>query len=108
MNYSGLVKKIIFGVQGELKLENQQVLSLYLKVMKKFYKYLSGIASKETLPSASRLKEVSELKMLIISEKDVFLLFSYWCRCFQISLEPHPVSVDDDLNDGAKQVEVYY
>ncbi|KAL8478874.1 hypothetical protein ACS0TY_030671 [Phlomoides rotata] len=75
----GLQGKKMSRIEAELKLENQQVLSLYLKVMKKFYKYLSGIASKDTLPTVSRLKD--------------------------ISLEPHPVSVDDDLNDAAKQVE---
>lgn len=46
-----------------MKLERQQILSLYLKVMKKLHKYLSSIASSKETPSAgSRLKDVSELQ----------------------------------------------
>ncbi|KAH6808223.1 GNAT acetyltransferase [Perilla frutescens var. frutescens] len=75
----GLQGKDIPHIEVEMKLPRQQILSLYMKVMKKFYKYLSSLASKDNLPTVSRLKN--------------------------IAMEPHPVSVDDDLNDGAKQVE---
>ncbi|KAK6118419.1 hypothetical protein DH2020_047836 [Rehmannia glutinosa] len=75
----GLQGKDISSIEAEMKLERQQILSLYMKVMKKFYKYLSGIVSKETHPTTSRLKD--------------------------ITMEPHPVSVDEDLNDAAKQVQ---
>ncbi|XP_057806961.1 RNA cytidine acetyltransferase 1-like [Salvia miltiorrhiza] len=75
----GLQGKDIPRIEMEMKLERQQILSLYMKVMKKFYKYLSSIAVKDTLPTVSRLKD--------------------------ITMEPHPVSVDDDLNNAAKQVE---
>ncbi|GFP93320.1 upf0202 protein at1g10490 [Phtheirospermum japonicum] len=75
----GLQGKDIPRIQEEMKLERQQIMSLFMKVMKKFYKYLSGISSKETHPTTSRLKD--------------------------IAMEPHPVSVDEDLNDGAKQVQ---
>ena len=62
-----------------MKLERQQILSLFIKVMKKFYKYLYGLASKEIESTLPRLKE--------------------------IVMEPHSVSVDEDLNNAAKQVE---
>lgn len=75
----GLQGKDISRIEVEMKLPRQQILSLYMKVMKRFYKYLSTLASKDTLPTVSRLKD--------------------------IAMEPHPVSVDDDLNDAAKQVE---
>ncbi|KAL7089884.1 hypothetical protein ACP275_12G004500 [Erythranthe tilingii] len=75
----GLQGKSISCIEGELKLERQQIMSLYMKVMKKFYKYLNGVSSNETRPTVSRLKD--------------------------ITLEPHPVSVDDDLNKAAKQVQ---
>ncbi|PIN13145.1 putative P-loop ATPase fused to an acetyltransferase [Handroanthus impetiginosus] len=75
----GLQEKDISYIEGEMKLEGQQILSLYMKVMKKFYKYLSGVSSKETHPTVSRLKD--------------------------IALQPHPVSVDEDLNDAVKRVQ---
>lgn len=42
-----------------MKLERQQILSLFIKVMKKFYKYLNGIASKEIDSTLRPHKEVS-------------------------------------------------
>ncbi|KAL6502634.1 hypothetical protein OROHE_024287 [Orobanche hederae] len=75
----GLQGKDISHIQEEMKLERRQILTLYWKVMKKFYNYLSGISSKETHLTSSRLKD--------------------------IAMEPHPVSVEEDLNDGAKQVQ---
>ncbi|KAE8706831.1 ricin-agglutinin family protein [Hibiscus syriacus] len=61
------------------KLERQQILSQFKKVMIKLYKYLYGIASKEIDSALPRLKERV--------------------------LEPHSISVDEDLNDAAKKVE---
>ncbi|KAL6558902.1 hypothetical protein OROMI_019252 [Orobanche minor] len=75
----GLQGKDISHIQEEMKLERPQILTLYWKVMKKFYKYLSDISSKETYLTSSHLKD--------------------------IAMEPHPVSVEEDLNDGAKQVQ---
>jgi len=46
-------------LQGQMKLERQQILSLFIKVMKKFYKFLYGIASKEIDSSLPHLKKVS-------------------------------------------------
>ncbi|XP_057962502.1 RNA cytidine acetyltransferase 2-like [Malania oleifera] len=66
-------------IEGEMKLERQQILSLFIKVMKKFHKYLYGIASKEIESTLPQLKE--------------------------IVLKPHSISMEDDLNDAAKQVQ---
>ncbi|KAL3637489.1 hypothetical protein CASFOL_018657 [Castilleja foliolosa] len=75
----GLQGKDIPRIQEEMKLERHLIMAYFMKVMKKFYKYLNGISSKETHPTTSRLKD--------------------------ITMEPHPVSLDEDLNDGAKQVQ---
>ncbi|GAV63142.1 GNAT_acetyltr_2 domain-containing protein/tRNA_bind_2 domain-containing protein [Cephalotus follicularis] len=78
---------LFFGLQGQnlsyvevqMKLERQQILSLFIKVMKKFHKYLSDVASEQFVSTLPRLKERV--------------------------LEPHSISMDDDLNEAAKQVE---
>lgn len=44
-----------------MKLERQQILSEFIKIMKKFYKYMHGLASKEIESAFPRLKEVSFL-----------------------------------------------
>ncbi|XP_027365798.1 RNA cytidine acetyltransferase 1 isoform X1 [Abrus precatorius] len=75
----GLQNQNISYIEGQTKLERQQILSLFIKVMKKFYKYLYGLASKEIESTLPRLKE--------------------------IVMEPHSVSVDEDLDNAAKQVE---
>ncbi|XP_050292456.1 RNA cytidine acetyltransferase 1 [Quercus robur] len=66
-------------LEGQMKLEREQIMSLFIKVMKKFYKYLYGISSKEIESTLPRLKE--------------------------IVMEPHSISVDEDLKNAAKQVE---
>ncbi|XP_048134806.1 RNA cytidine acetyltransferase 1-like isoform X3 [Rhodamnia argentea] len=75
----GLQHHDISYVEGQMKLERQQIMSLFIKVMKKFYKHLYAIAAKEIDSALPRLKEVV--------------------------LEPHSVSVDEDLNEAAKKVE---
>ncbi|XP_057795187.1 RNA cytidine acetyltransferase 1-like [Salvia miltiorrhiza] len=75
----GLQGKDTSRIQMEMNLERHQILSLYMEVMTKFHKYLSNVASKDTFPTVSRLKD--------------------------ITMEPHSVSVDDDLNNAAQQVE---
>ncbi|XP_058179454.1 RNA cytidine acetyltransferase 1 [Rhododendron vialii] len=75
---TGLQRQDISYVEGEMKLERQQILSLFIKVMKKLYRYLYDIASKEIDSIPSRLR--------------------------QIVLEPHAISVDEDLNEAAEQV----
>ena len=46
-------------LQEQMKLERTQILSLFMKAMKKIYKYLRGIASKEIESTLPRIKEVS-------------------------------------------------
>ncbi|TKY60362.1 N-acetyltransferase protein [Spatholobus suberectus] len=75
----GLQNQNISYIEEQTKLERQQILSLFIKVMKKFYKYLYGLASKEIESTLPRLKE--------------------------IVMEPHTVSLDEDLNNAAKQVD---
>ncbi|XP_047316281.1 RNA cytidine acetyltransferase 1-like [Impatiens glandulifera] len=75
----GLQFQNITHIEGGMKLERQQILSLFIKVIKKFYKYLHEVASKEIGKTFPRLKEVV--------------------------MEPHPVSLDEDLNEGAQKVE---
>lgn len=75
----GLQGQNISYVEGQIKLERQQILSLFIKTMKKFHKMLYGIASKEIESTLPRLKE--------------------------IVMEPHSISVDEDLKNAAKQVE---
>lgn len=75
----GLQNQNISYIEGEIKLERQQILSLFIKSVKKLHKYLYGIASKEIESTLPRLRE--------------------------IVMEPHTISVDEDLNDAAKQVE---
>ncbi|OVA17017.1 GNAT domain [Macleaya cordata] len=74
----GLQNQNVTYVEGQMKLERQQILSLFIKVMKKFYKYLNSVASKEIESTLPRLKKIEML--------------------------PHNVSLDDDLNDAARQV----
>lgn len=62
-----------------MNLERQQIMSFFMKIMKRLFKYLRNLKSKEFESTASRLKA--------------------------IKLEPHPISVDEDLNDAAKEVQ---
>lgn len=75
----GLQSRDISYIEGVMKLERQQILSLFIKVIKKVYKYLYAIASEEiqsTLP-----------------QPKVTLM------------EPHKISVDEDLENAAREVE---
>lgn len=74
----GLQNQDVTHVEGQMKLERQQILSLFIKVMKKFYKYLNSVAAKDIESTLPRLRTVA--------------------------MEPHSISVDDDLNNAAKQV----
>ncbi|KAB2635271.1 hypothetical protein D8674_025805 [Pyrus ussuriensis x Pyrus communis] len=75
----GLQNQDISYIEGLMKLERQQILSLFIKVMKKFHKYLYAIASEGLGSTLPKPKETL--------------------------LEPHKISVDDDLNDAARKVE---
>ncbi|GAB4848312.1 hypothetical protein Ancab_002979 [Ancistrocladus abbreviatus] len=75
----GLQQQDISYMEGQMKLERRQILSLFFKVMKKFHKCLHGIASREIDSTLPRLKE--------------------------IVMRPHSISLDEDLRDAAKKVE---
>ncbi|KAI3748538.1 hypothetical protein L6452_11677 [Arctium lappa] len=64
--------------EGVMKLERQQILSLFMKVMKKFQKYLNSVSSKQFSATLPPVKEVE--------------------------LKPHLISVDEDLDEAAKKV----
>ncbi|KAJ4840707.1 hypothetical protein Tsubulata_018896 [Turnera subulata] len=74
----GLQQRNISFIEEQIKLARTQILSLFIKVMKKFEKHLNGIASKEIEASLPRLKE--------------------------FELKPHSITVEEDLKEGAKQV----
>ncbi|KAK4432860.1 RNA cytidine acetyltransferase 1 [Sesamum alatum] len=63
-------------IEGEMKIERQQILSLFRKTMVKFSKYLSTNEFDKSLQKEEEVK-----KML-----------------------PHSISLEDDLDDGARQV----
>ncbi|KAG6481136.1 hypothetical protein ZIOFF_057731 [Zingiber officinale] len=73
----GLQNKDVGDIKEEMKLEREQILSLFIKVMKKFYNYLYKTATKETDETLPRLK---------------------------IDMAPHSKSVDEELNEAAKEV----
>lgn len=72
----GLQHKEIPEIEGEM---GQKILPFFMKVMKRLCKYLNNLTSKEIDSTLSRLKA--------------------------IKMEPHPISVDEDLNDAAKEVQ---
>ncbi|XP_057501011.1 RNA cytidine acetyltransferase 1 [Actinidia eriantha] len=74
----GLQQQNISYIEGQIKLERQQILSQFKKLMKKLYRYLYDVASKEIDSTLPRLRE--------------------------IVMEPHSISVDEDLNEAAEQV----
>ncbi|KAH7837333.1 hypothetical protein Vadar_012678 [Vaccinium darrowii] len=74
----GLQQLDIACIEGRMKIEKQQILSLFRKVLKKIYKYLYDVLTKDFEPSLPRER--------------------------MVSLTPHSISVDDDLEDGAKQI----
>ncbi|XP_055833006.1 RNA cytidine acetyltransferase 1-like [Solanum dulcamara] len=75
----GLQHKDIPEIEVEMNLERQQILSFFMKTMKRLFKYLYNLKSEEFASTAYLVKA--------------------------IKLEPHPISVDKDLNDAAKRVQ---
>ncbi|WVZ99721.1 hypothetical protein U9M48_044982 [Paspalum notatum var. saurae] len=75
----GLQDKDIGTVKEELGIEREQVLSNFIKTMKKLYGYLHNIAGKEIEATLPRLKE--------------------------IEMAPLAKSMDEDLAEAAKEVE---
>ncbi|XP_037495465.1 RNA cytidine acetyltransferase 1 isoform X2 [Jatropha curcas] len=74
----GLQLQSLTDIQKQMKIERTQVLHLFRKVMMKFYKYFYGVLT-------------NEMDMRLPRES-------------KVEFQPHSVSVDEDLNDGAKQV----
>ncbi|KAF5950828.1 hypothetical protein HYC85_012821 [Camellia sinensis] len=74
----GLQIQDITDIKGMMKIEREQVLSLFRKIMTKIYKHLYDVLTKNFVSSFPQEREVS--------------------------LMPHSISVEDDLDDGAKQV----
>lgn len=74
----GMQNQDVTHIKEEMKLQREQILSLFIKVMKKLYNYLYSVATKEFDVTLPRLKEVT--------------------------LAPHSVSVDEDLDEAAKEV----
>ncbi|XP_039122229.1 LOW QUALITY PROTEIN: RNA cytidine acetyltransferase 1-like [Dioscorea cayenensis subsp. rotundata] len=74
----GMQNQDISYIKEEMKLEREQILSLFIKVMKKLYNYLYSIAAKDIDSTLPRLKDVS--------------------------FAPHSKSVDEDLNEAAREV----
>ncbi|KAL0426835.1 UNVERIFIED_CONTAM: RNA cytidine acetyltransferase 1 [Sesamum latifolium] len=68
-------------IEGRMKIEKQQILSLFRKTMIKFSKFLSRVLTNEFDKS---LPKEDEAKRML----------------------PHSISLEDDLDDGAKQVAV--
>ncbi|KAM6563660.1 hypothetical protein CsatB_023658 [Cannabis sativa] len=75
----GLQNQDVSYIEREMGLERQQILSQFIKAMKKFHKYLDRIASKEIESSLPRLSE--------------------------IAIEPTKVSMEQDLEKAARQAE---
>lgn len=74
----GLQNQNVTCIAEQLKLTREQILSDFIKTMKRFYKYLHNVAAKEIESTLPRLNKVEML--------------------------PHDISLDDELNDAAKQV----
>lgn len=77
--YLGMLGQDISCIQEQMKLEADRIFVLFRKVMTKLTDYLYEISSEEIKTAPPRLKE----------------------RAF----EPHNISLDEDLNDAAEQVE---
>ncbi|KAL9266204.1 RNA cytidine acetyltransferase 2-like protein, partial [Drosera capensis] len=72
-------------VPTRMKLERQQVMSLFMKALKKFHKFIYGLASKQIDSTLPRLEDKSTV--------------------WESGLKPRRISLDEDVNDAAKKVE---
>lgn len=62
-------------------LERQQILSLFIKAMKKFSKYLNNLDAKEIESSMPRLKEVSSVGFFYYYFIKYIVIFSVSSLC---------------------------
>ncbi|XP_071734621.1 RNA cytidine acetyltransferase 1-like [Rutidosis leptorrhynchoides] len=74
----GLQNQDVSYTEKMVNLERQQIMSFYMKIMRKFHKYLDSVSTKEFTATLPPVKEVD--------------------------LKPHPISVDEDLDEAAKKV----
>ncbi|GAB2211392.1 hypothetical protein Drorol1_Dr00024704 [Drosera rotundifolia] len=81
----GLQHQNFLYIETQMKLERQQVMSLFMKALKKFHKFIYGLASKQIDSTLPRLEDKSTV--------------------WESALKPHRISLDEDLNDAAKKVE---
>ncbi|KAK9163956.1 hypothetical protein Syun_004858 [Stephania yunnanensis] len=81
----GLQNQNVTYIEGAMKLERQQILSLFIKTMRKFQKYLHNVASKEIESTLPRLREPVLMELI---------------RC----VGAYSVSLEHDLNEAAKEV----
>lgn len=88
-----------------MKLERQQIMLLYMKIMKKFYKLLRDLASNEIHSSVPHFRDVSLLLNYCLQER-TFVVADVCVCSFQIAMEPYPVTLEEELKAAAKQVEV--
>lgn len=75
---------VTFDLQRQMQLERGQIHSLLLKVGKKLYKYLNGIAASEIEATFPRLKEVSS---------DVKTNISLLCSFFSVVHNPSSLNI---------------
>ncbi|XP_076938228.1 RNA cytidine acetyltransferase 1-like [Bidens hawaiensis] len=78
----GLQNQDVSYVEGVMKLERQQIMSLFFKVMKKFHRYLDSVSTKQF---SSTLPPVIE-----------------------VELRPHEITVEEDLEEAAKKAKDNY
>ncbi|PHT98849.1 UPF0202 protein [Capsicum chinense] len=78
------------------------VLAQFMKVMKKLCKYLNNLTSKEIHSTVSQLKAMRHCNCFCLS---VFAEHSLFVRAFRLKIEPHSISVDEDLYNAAKEVQ---
>ncbi|KAL5709167.1 hypothetical protein ACHQM5_019886 [Ranunculus cassubicifolius] len=74
----GLKNQDLSYMEREMTLERQQILSQFIKSMKKLYNYLYNVAAEKIEATLPQLRDVV--------------------------MTPHSISVEDDLNAGAKEV----
>jgi N-acetyltransferase 10 len=87
----------------------EQVLSNFIKTMKKLYGFLHNVAGKEIEVTLPQLKGVSNL--LTSNQRIIMLVGNSWLDMFcyvQIEMTPLSKSMDEDLVEAAKEVEMRF
>ncbi|KAK9130064.1 hypothetical protein Sjap_010551 [Stephania japonica] len=113
----GLQNQNVTYIEGAMKLERQLILSLFIKTMRKFQKYLYSVASKEMSQLYLGLKIIVPSFAYIniffgpfsgtrgdLHLKNKVAPWFFWKEKGDVALEPHSVSLEDDLDEAAKEV----